>query len=56
MRLQTLERIVFITEQLIAKNVTNSKDLVMCLLQQISVSKTDEQSVSHFSVIALGLY
>jgi len=39
---QTLERIVYITEQLISKSVPNSKDLFLCLIQQISVSKTDE--------------
>jgi hypothetical protein len=39
---QTLERIVFITEQLIQKNVLTSKDIYSCLLQQVSVCKTDE--------------
>jgi len=36
--------------------VPNSKELVMCLLQQISVSKTDEQSVSRTHLNNLGLH
>jgi hypothetical protein len=42
---QTLERILYVAEQLINKNVVNAKELVQCLLQQISVSRLDESSV-----------
>lgn len=46
LRQQTVERIIYITGQLIAKNAPNTKDLVQSLLQQVSVSKIDHQSVS----------
>lgn len=46
LRPQTLERILYVAEQLINKNVVNAKELVQCLLQQISVSRLDESSVS----------
>lgn len=29
---QTVERIIYVTEQLIIKNVPNSKELIVCLL------------------------
>ena len=46
LRQQTLERIVFITDYMVQKGVMQSKDIFLCLLQQVSVIKTDEQSVS----------
>ena len=45
LRQQTLERIVFITDYMVQKGVMQSKDIFLCLLQQVSVIKTDEQSV-----------
>lgn len=43
---QTLERIVYVTEQWLAKSVPNIKQLILILLQQISVNKLNEASVS----------
>ena len=43
---QSLERIIYMTEQLLAKAVPNIKELILILIQQISVNKADEPSVS----------
>jgi hypothetical protein len=40
----TVERILWLTEDLVAKAVPNLKDLVLSLLQQISVSRKNAKS------------
>lgn len=40
----TVERILWLTEDLVAKSVPNLKDLVLSLLQQISVSRKNAKS------------
>lgn len=43
------------TEQLLIKAVPNIKELILILIQQISVNKTDEPSVSNSPLILVGL-
>lgn len=40
----TIEKILWLTEDLVAKSVPNLKDLVLSLLQQISVSRKNHKS------------
>lgn len=40
----TVDRILWLTEDLVAKAVPNLKDLVLSLLQQISVSRKNQKS------------
>ena len=40
----TVDRILWLTEDLVAKAVPNLKDLVLSLLQQISVSRKNHKS------------
>jgi hypothetical protein len=41
----TVDRILWLTEDLVAKAVPNLKDLVLSLLQQISVSRKNHKSL-----------